>query len=188
MIGAREIRMMIFFQERLCISSRMRAARMNLELLAEFCARSEGGESATRTTKKEHSKSIKHMVDKHSRTENMPHIHICNLFGSLPVNHVHSRGWVSYRSEPSFGTTSEAPSASSPGPCDPVYKVTDHLHLGLNLRIGHSYTLKDLEERCKGNDPWSADNAKLCPRGLCWVTMVTRWHPFVFLFSLCAVC
>lgn len=43
MIGAREIRMMIFFQERLCISSRMRAARMNLELLAEFCARSEGG-------------------------------------------------------------------------------------------------------------------------------------------------
>eukprot|EP00434_Breviolum_minutum_P004589 symbB.v1.2.004045.t1/scaffold228.1/size260974/14 len=70
----------------------------------------------------EHAKSIKHMVDKHSR------------------------------SEPSFGkATSEAPS-SSPGPCDPVYKVTDHLHLGLNLRIGHNYTLKDLEERCKGNE------------------------------------
>ena len=60
--------------------AKMRAARMNLELLAEFCARSEGGECATRTTKKEHAKSIKHMVDKHSRTENMPHIYTFAIY------------------------------------------------------------------------------------------------------------
>ena len=56
---------------------------MNLELLAEFCARSEGGECATRTTKKEHAKSIKHMVDKHSRTENMPHIYTFAIIWKL---------------------------------------------------------------------------------------------------------
>lgn len=68
-----------------------------------------------------------------------------------------------------------------------MYKVTDHLHLGLNLRIGHSYTLKDLEERCKGNDPWSADNAKLCPERILLGYDGYKVASLRFLFWLCAV-
>ena len=74
---------------------------MNLELLAEFCARSEGGECATRTTKKEHAKSIKHMVDKHSRTENMPHIYTFAIIWKLARQSC-SLTWLGFLQERAF--------------------------------------------------------------------------------------
>ena len=81
MIGAREIQNDDFppgayvYLCEIDLLAKMRAARMNPELLAELCTRFEGGSVPHCATT-----TIKHMVKKHARTEHMPRICIFAIY------------------------------------------------------------------------------------------------------------
>lgn len=55
------------------------------------------------------------------------------------------------RSSASKSTPSAEPAPSLPLPDVESYKILDHLHLGLNVKIGATYSRQELEARCKGN-------------------------------------
>ena len=57
------------------------------------------------------------------------------------------------RSSASESTPSTVPVPSLPLPDVESYKILDHLHLGLNVKIGATYSRQELEARCKGNEP-----------------------------------
>jgi hypothetical protein len=58
-----------------------------------------------------------------------------------------------FRSSASKSTPSAEPAPSLPLPDVESYKILDHLHLGLNVKIGATYSRQELEARCKGNEP-----------------------------------
>jgi len=56
------------------------------------------------------------------------------------------------RSTASKSTPARVPAPSLPLPDVESYKILDHLHLGLNVKIGATYSRQELEARCKGNE------------------------------------
>ena len=78
-------------------------------------------------------------------------VSLCNSAAIATILRKSMMTW--FRSTASKSTPARVPAPSLPLPDVESYKILDHLHLGLNVKIGATYSRQELEARCKGNEP-----------------------------------